>query len=236
MKKDDIRQLQISRFNYILPDEKIAKYPLLQRDGSRLLLYNGGEISDTRFRELPGLLPRESLLLFNNTRVIHARLLFQRETGAQIEIFCLSPCDPADYIISFQQRESCTWHCMIGNARRWKEEALQMKIPVKEGMVRLTARKTGRHDDEVEVRFSWDDDRYTFSELLEIEVLKEVYPAACRQVHVAIAPFLDIGLGRRPLPCPLEIVWLDAPVVGPHERDLLRGEVVTDLRLSLIHI
>ncbi len=168
MKKDNIRQLQISRYNYILPDEKIAKYPLPQRDASRLLLYDGGEISATRFGELPELLPRESLLLFNNTRVIHARLLFHKETGAQIEIFCLSPCDPADYLISFQQREACTWHCMIGNARRWKEEALQMEIPVKEGLVRLTARKTARHNDEVVVHFSWDDDRFTFSELLEI--------------------------------------------------------------------
>lgn len=168
MKKDDIRQLQISRYNYILPDEKIAKYPLLQRDASRLLLYDGGEISATLFRELPELLPRESLLLFNNTRVIHARLLFRRETGAQIEIFCLSPCEPADYIINFQQRESCTWHCMIGNARRWKEETLVMEIPVKEGMVRLTARKTARHDEEVVVHFSWDNERYTFSELLEV--------------------------------------------------------------------
>jgi len=168
MKKDDIRQLPISRFNHILPDEKIARYPLQQRDASRLLLYDGGEISDTLFRELPALLPRESLLLFNNTKVIHARLLFRKETGAQIEIFCLSPCDPGDYVVSFQQREACTWHCMIGNAKRWKEEPLVMEIPVKEGMVQLTARKTARHDDEVVVHFSWDDERFTFSELLEI--------------------------------------------------------------------
>jgi len=168
MKKEAISHLQISQFYYHLPEEKIARYPLPQRDASRLLLYDGDGIRAERFSHLPELLPEGSLLLFNNTKVIHARLLFRKETGAHIEIFCLSPSLPADYAVSFQQRSSCSWSCMIGNAKRWKSEPLQMEIDVKEGVVRLKAEKVKVAEKEVEVLFSWDNDGYTFSELLEI--------------------------------------------------------------------
>jgi len=168
MKKDDIRQLQISQFNYTLPDEKIAKYPLPQRDMSKLLRYNDAQISSYTFTELPSLLPGESLLLFNNTRVIHARLLFYKQTGAQIEIFCLSPHEPADYVRSFQQRAQCSWNCMIGNAKRWKEEPLFMDIPVEDGVVTLKAEKKAPSGEERIVSFSWNHPEFTFSELLEI--------------------------------------------------------------------
>lgn len=168
MKKEEISHLQISRFHYHLPEEKIARYPLLQRDTSRLLLYGEDGISTDSFSNLPELLPGGSLLLFNNTRVIHARLLFRKDTGAHIEIFCLSPSQPADYAVSFQQRSTCSWSCMIGNAKRWKEEPLQMEIMVKEGVVRLKAEKIAVAEKEVVVRFSWDNDSFTFSELLEI--------------------------------------------------------------------
>lgn len=168
MKKEEILHLQISQFHYSLPEEKIAKYPLPQRDTSRLLLYGETGISTETFSNLPGLLPEGSLLLFNNTKVIHARLLFRKETGAHIEIFCLSPSAPSDYAVSFQQRASCTWNCMIGNAKRWKSEHLQMEIAVKEGVVKLKAEKIGVTESEVEVRFSWNNEGYTFSELLEI--------------------------------------------------------------------
>lgn len=167
MRKEEILQLPISRFNYPLPEEMIARYPLPERDSSRLLHYGDKGITTVSFRELPQLLPPESLLLFNNTRVIHARLLFRKATGAHIEIFCLSPHQPADYAVSFQQRESCSWHCMVGNARRWKGDPLQMVIPMNVGEVTLTAsrREQGRHDDLV--HFSWDHPEVTFSELLE---------------------------------------------------------------------
>jgi S-adenosylmethionine:tRNA ribosyltransferase-isomerase len=167
MKKEKIRQLQISHYNYRLPDDKIAKYPLQQRNASKLLLYDGSQIATSRFDELPRLLPEGSLLLFNNTRVIHARLLFRRATGAQIEIFCLSPHHPADYAVNFQQRRQCSWHCMIGNARRWKEETLQMQIPVEGGVVKLEAEKTAATGSDAVIRFSWDNEAFTFSELLE---------------------------------------------------------------------
>ena len=168
MQNENIKKLQISRYNYILPDDKIAKYPLQERDASKLLLYDGSQISTSRFGKLPGLLPAGSLLLFNNTRVIHARLLFQKETGAQIEIFCLCPHNPADYVVNFQQRRQCSWHCMIGNAKRWKEEPLQMQIQIDGGVVRLKAEKAGITGSDTVVRFSWDNEELTFSELLEI--------------------------------------------------------------------
>lgn len=168
MKKEEISHLQMSRFHYHLPEEKIARYPLPQRDTSRLLRYDDDGISTHAFNSLPSLLPAGSLLLFNNTKVIHARLLFRKDTGAQIEIFCLSPSVPADYAVSFQQRATCTWNCMIGNAKRWKEEPLLMEIAVKEGVVRLKAAKIAVEENEVVVHFSWDNEEYTFSELLEI--------------------------------------------------------------------
>ena len=168
MKKDDIGKLRISRFNYHLPDEKIAKHPLSQRDRSKLLQYRDGVLSSCTFNELPALLPEESLLLFNNTRVIHARLQFHKETGAQIEIFCLSPHEPADYAMSFQQRQQCSWNCMIGNAKRWKEEPLLMEVPCRGGVVTLKAEKKAAKGEEWVVLFSWDRNDLTFSEMLEL--------------------------------------------------------------------
>ncbi|WP_294078709.1 S-adenosylmethionine:tRNA ribosyltransferase-isomerase [Proteiniphilum sp. UBA5384] len=168
MYKEKVRQIQISQYNYPLPDGRIAKYPLPQRDASKLLVYNGRKITTSHFSELPVLLPEETLLLFNNTKVIHARLLFQKGTGAQIEIFCLSPHDPGDYVMNFQQRCQCAWHCMIGNARRWKEEPLYMQIPVGDGVVSLKAEKKGIMGNDSIICFSWDNEEFTFSDLLEV--------------------------------------------------------------------
>lgn len=168
IKQEDICKIKISQYNYHLPDDKIAKYPLDQRDASKLLVYKGAETTTSRFSELPRLLPEGSLLLFNNTRVIHTRLLFQKETGAQIEIFCLSPHDPGDYMVNFQQHLHCSWHCMIGNAKRWKEGPLYMQIPVDGDMVRLKAEKLPTSDSDTIVYFSWDNEELSFSDLLEI--------------------------------------------------------------------
>ena len=168
MKKIAIERLRISDFDYILPDEKIAKYPLEKRDSSKLLLYKNGEISSSVFSSLPEYLPSNSLMIFNNTRVIHARLLFRKNTGAQIEVFCLSPAEPSDYALSFQQRERCSWHCMIGNAKRWKDDVLQLKIGRENGKaITLIAEKKEVRENEVTVEFSWDDSSVTFSDLLE---------------------------------------------------------------------
>ncbi len=174
MKKADIQRLSIDRYDYPLPDKRIAKYPLPDRDGSKLLVYGTGHITSTPFRSLPEQLPPGSLLLFNDTRVIHARLLFHKATGARVEVFCLSPHDPADYAVNFQQRGRCSWRCMVGNARRWKKEVLSLQVPIGERVVELRAERAGRDGGDVIVSFSWDsgegggeDLGFTFSELLE---------------------------------------------------------------------
>lgn len=167
MKNSAIEQLRISDFDYILSDEKIAKYPLEKRDGSKLLFYNDGNISSSVFSSLPEFIPSNSLMIFNNTRVIHARLLFRKDTGAQIEVFCLSPAEPSDYALNFQQRGKCSWHCMIGNAKRWKEGVLQLKIAHEKGVITLSAEKKEVRENDVTVEFSWNDSSVAFSELLE---------------------------------------------------------------------
>ena len=134
--------IRIEDFNYPLPDERIAKYPLVQRDGSKLLYLNKGQISERRFSEIPDLLPDNALLLFNETRVIQARLLFKKSTGAHIEIFCLEPVEPVnDFQLAFQQRPPVVWKCLVGNARRWKNETLAVKMQIRNQEVRLFAEK-----------------------------------------------------------------------------------------------
>ncbi|HOT64333.1 MAG TPA: S-adenosylmethionine:tRNA ribosyltransferase-isomerase [Dysgonamonadaceae bacterium] len=169
MKRKEIEQLHITDYDYPLPDERIAKYPLEKRDASKLLLYDDGIISESIFSNLTDYIPSESLMIFNNTRVIHARLLFRKETGAQIEVFCLSPADPEDYAMNFASKQHCSWHCMIGNAKRWKDDILTMKIENGgNGILTLSAEKTAVTDKYTTVRFSWNDDTLSFSEILEI--------------------------------------------------------------------
>lgn len=169
MKRKEIEQLHITDYDYPLPDERIAKYPLEKRDASKLLLYDDGIISESIFSNLADYIPSESLMIFNNTRVIHARLLFRKETGAQIEVFCLSPADPEDYAMNFASKQHCSWHCMIGNAKRWKDDILTMKIENGgNGILTLSAEKTAVTDKDTTVRFSWNDDTLSFSEILEI--------------------------------------------------------------------
>jgi len=169
MKRKEIEQLHITDYDYPLPDERIAKYPLEKRDASKLLLYDDGIISESIFSNLTDYIPSESLMIFNNTRVIHARLLFRKETGAQIEVFCLSPADPEDYAMNFASKQHCSWHCMIGNAKRWKDDILTMKIENGgNGILTLSAEKIAVTDKDTTVRFSWNDDTLSFSEILEI--------------------------------------------------------------------
>ncbi len=168
MKNKTIESISISDYNYLLPDERIAKYPLANRDQSKLLHYCNGAINVQKFSELPKLLPNNSLMVFNNTRVIHARLLFKKPTGATIEIFCLSPHLPKDYIQSFEQTASNVWNCMVGNARKWKDEPLSMLLNVEGNDVTLSATKLLTEGQEHQIEFRWDNPAYTFSELLEV--------------------------------------------------------------------
>ena len=121
---DMIPEIHIEDYTYDLPEERIAKYPLERRDASKLLIYKDGDVSESVFHEIPGFLPADSIMVFNNTKVVPARLFFKRATGALIEIFCLEPVEPAEYVVSFAQTESCRWKCVIGNAKRWKNDIL----------------------------------------------------------------------------------------------------------------
>lgn len=168
MENNSVELISISDYDYHLPDDRIAKYPLPNREQSKLLHYSNGTIKVQSFFELPELLPVDSLMVYNNTRVIHARLLFKKETGATIEVFCLSPYQPKDYAQSFEQTSSNVWTCMVGNARRWKEDVLTLRLKGDGGAVTLGAKKLSSQGQEHQIEFSWDNPEYSFSELLEI--------------------------------------------------------------------
>ena len=150
--KEDPRHIRISEFNYPLPDERIAKFPLSVRDQSKLLLYRHGEVSEDRFTSLPEYLPSGSLMIFNNTKVIQARLHFRKETGALIEVFCLEPIQPNDYALNFQQTEHAAWLCMVGNLKKWKEGSIACDFTYGEATYRLTAEKVRQQEGELIIR------------------------------------------------------------------------------------
>ena len=127
----DTKLIHISDYNYALPDERIAKFPLARRDQSKLLIYNRGSITEDVFCNLPVYLPKDALMVFNNTRVIQARMHFRKETGALIEIFLLEPAEPSDYELMFQTTEHCSWYCLVGNLKKWKVGTLQHDITIK---------------------------------------------------------------------------------------------------------
>ncbi len=161
------RHIAIEKYNYSLPDERIAKFPLTQRDTSKLLVYKNGEISESRFRDLTGQLPKDSLLVFNNTKVIYARLIFRKSTGARIEIFCLEPNEPHDYELVFKQTDRCVWKCMIGNRKKWKGEILSKKLNINGKELTLSAKMLREESASAFVELSWDNAGVTFAELLD---------------------------------------------------------------------
>ncbi len=164
----DPKHIHISDYDYVLPPERIAKHPCAQRDQSRLLIYRNGGLSDTRFCHLPDYLPAGALLVFNNTKVIQARLHFRKPTGALIEIFCLEPYRPRDYEQNFQQRGACEWVCLVGNRKKWKSGILSRTLEVAGHTVTLSAELTGETpQDSPVVRLSWDDPELTLSDILE---------------------------------------------------------------------
>jgi S-adenosylmethionine:tRNA ribosyltransferase-isomerase len=150
--------LDIKEFNYLLPEERIAIYPLVKRDVSKLLVYKQSWITDDKFSNICYHLPEKSILFTNNTRVIHARLKFQKSTGANIEIFCLSPADPSDYQLSFSKTKTCTWHCIVGNLKKWKSEILELAVQIDGLKTILYAERMGSENDTELIRFSWADD------------------------------------------------------------------------------
>ena len=163
----DTKQIRISEYNYQLPDERIAKFPIAERDHSKLLVYEHGQISDDVFYHLPKYLPKNSLMVFNNTKVIQARLHFRKETGALIEIFLLEPISPADYEQMFQTVGSCSWSCLVGNLKKWKEGELTRQIEVNGQSFTLRASRRGEHGTGHQIDFEWNAQTVSFSEILE---------------------------------------------------------------------
>ena len=164
---EETKHIRISEFNYPLPDERIAKYPLSVRDESKLLVYRHGEVSEDRFTSLPNYLEPGEMMVFNNTKVIQARLHFRKETGALIEVFCLEPIAPNDYALSFQQTKKCSWLCMIGNLKKWKEGSLKRDVEVKGKVITLMATRGECRGTSHWVEFEWNDESLTFADLLE---------------------------------------------------------------------
>lgn len=162
------QDIDINDYNYPLPEERIAKHPLAVRDSCKLLVrHPDGSVADTTFSELPGLLPADSLLIYNNTKVINARLRFRKTSGALIEIFCLEPAKPEDYEQNFASTVSCSWHCLVGNSKRWKEGELAGAVEIAgKATLKLRAIRTERTDTASVIRFDWDDDSVTFSEII----------------------------------------------------------------------
>lgn len=165
---EEPKHIRINEYNYPLPNYRIAKFPLPVRDQSKLLIYNKGIVSQDTFASLPNYLPEDSLMIFNNTKVIQARLHFRKETGALIQVFCLEPIHPNDYILSFQQTRKCSWLCMIGNLKKWKEGKLAKDITVKEHLLTLTATRGECHGTSHWVDFEWNNPEITFADILEI--------------------------------------------------------------------
>ena len=169
---DDIRALRIADYDYPLPDERIAKHPLAQREQCKLLYYHNGDIEERKFWEVPSLLPERSTLIYNNTRVINARLRFRKETGSTIEIFCLEPVLPRDYEQIFQTTGHCVWQCLVGNSKRWKQGALTQTVTIEGREVVLAATRGEQRGNAWEIAFDWDGsgdrgDSITFADVLE---------------------------------------------------------------------
>ncbi|MEP6465352.1 MAG: S-adenosylmethionine:tRNA ribosyltransferase-isomerase [Parafilimonas sp.] len=161
------KQIPIQDFNYDLPNEKIAKYPLQKRDESKLLIYKNGAIEEDVYLNLDEHLPENSLVIFNNTKVIEARLFFTKSTGTTIEIFCLESADEyADITTAMLKTKKVLWKCLVGNAKKWKEETLIQKVSAAPITFELTAKKIMRHRDYFIIEFFWNDDTLSFAEVL----------------------------------------------------------------------
>jgi len=163
-----VKQINIEDYDYSLPNERIAQYPMEQRSRSKLLVYREGRIDSSLFQDLSNELPEGCALIFNNTKVIQARIPFQKDTGANIEIFCLEPQEPRDYVEAFQTHKEVTWQCMIGNAKKWKSGVLTKKLEVSQGKsCHLKAERKGKAGNAFLVSFTWDLPSLSFAEILD---------------------------------------------------------------------
>ncbi len=162
-----MKNIIIDNFNYDLPEERIAKYPLAARDSSKLLLNIKGEVSEDLFQNLPAYLTGNDLLVFNNSRVVRARLLMKKESGATIEVFCLEPHLPIDFARNFASTGPVRWKCLIGNLKKWKSGTISTVVEVNGSDLKVTARRFEKSGDSWIVEFDWESRKLTFSDILE---------------------------------------------------------------------
>ncbi len=165
-----IPDIQIQDYNYNLSEDRIAKYPLPQRDASKLLVYRGGSVEERRFVDIASILPEGGMMVFNDTKVVPARLFFQKDSGAHIEIFCLQPIAPAEYSTVFASTVSCRWRCVVGNAKKWKQDVIHVYDSTSDpriGSLNLTATRIEKEAETSIVEFRWEGGKM-FSEVLDI--------------------------------------------------------------------
>jgi S-adenosylmethionine:tRNA ribosyltransferase-isomerase len=182
----DSEHLLIKDFFYHLPQESIAQFPVAKRDESRLLIYQDKEITQSLFKNIPDYIPSESLLIFNDTKVIHARLLFRKNTGAEIEIFCLEPVDSnQDLQLAFQQKNNCRWKCLVGNSKKWKEGILINKFSSTKGTIELKAERCETQKEFSVINFSWEPAGLSFVEVLEKAGVMPLPPYINREAELS---------------------------------------------------
>ena len=162
----DPKHIRISEYNYPLPDERIAKFPVARRDHSKLLIYNHGEVGEDVFYHLPEYLPEHALMVFNNTKVIQARMHFRKDTGALIEVFLLEPADPSDYELMFQTTDRCSWYCLVGNLKKWKEGSLTRESIINHLPCIIKATRGPVHGTSHRIDFEWTGN-FSFAEIID---------------------------------------------------------------------
>jgi S-adenosylmethionine:tRNA ribosyltransferase-isomerase len=176
--------LHIQDYDYPLPEHRIAKFPLTNRADSKLLFFDGAHSNKKRFVELPDLLPPKSLLIFNETKVVRARILFKKQSGATIEVFCLEPVEPVnDFQLAFQQTSGVVWKCLVGNVKRWKSGNMSKTIQVGDRSVDLVAEKVGQLTDAFLIRFSWTPEEVPFHEIISESGLIPLPPYLNREAE-----------------------------------------------------
>ena len=179
------KEISIQNYHYTLPDRAIAKHPLPRREDSRLLVYRDGLISHRDFIELPSILPKDSWLVFNNTRVIQARLKFTKSTGAVIEVFCLEPVEPSDHQRSFASMQKCTWKCLVGNAKKWKSGYISLTARVAGKDVRVDAVQVESEGEAKLVHFHWEATGCSFAEIIEAAGSTPIPPYLNREAELS---------------------------------------------------
>ncbi len=231
MEKDP-RNIRLEDYTYELPDEKIARYPLRERDSSKLLIYRSGNISQDIFRNIGNYLNTGDVLVCNRTKVIRARLIFRKKTGSSIEIFCLEPVYPQGYERNFSSGSPVEWKCLVGNRKKWKEGTLSMSVAVNDTELLLTVKEVTRAGAESILRFSWDSSGYSFSDILDAAG------------HIPVPPYLkredeEIDRTRYQTVYSMEEGSVAAPTAGLHFTDnILKGlnSAGIDIRAVTLHV